>query len=103
MSKKHFTLDEAIEYCYEYSKSTDISKKCAVVHLQLVEWLKELKTLRQEKDGTTDSGWSLIQPNYTADCSFCYHNNGRDCVALKGPYKTDATTCLAFKDIRMMK
>lgn len=102
MSKKHFTLDEAIEYCDEYSKSPDIGKKCAAVHLQLVEFLKELKSLRQEDD-TADGGWSLVPPCYTANCSFCSHNNGYDCVSPKGPYETDATTCLAFQDIRLMK
>lgn len=48
MSKKHFTLDEAIEHCYEVSKKKDICKECADEHLQLAKWLKELKTLRQK-------------------------------------------------------
>lgn len=100
MTKKNFTLDEAIEYCDEYSKSPDIGKKCAAVHLQLVEFLKELKSLRQEDD-TADSGWSLVPPNYAANCSFCSHNNGYDCPGCSnGPFKRDATTCLAFSDIR---
>ena len=106
MSKKQFTftLDEIIEHCYKVSKKkTNISKKCAAVHLQLAEWHKELKTLRQEKDGTTDSGWSLVPPNYAANCSFCRHNNGYDCPGCSnGPFKRDATTCMAFQDIRKM-
>lgn len=105
MSKKHFTLDEAIEHCYEVSKKKDICKECADEHLQLAKWLKELKTLRQEKrkkDETTDSGWSLVPPNYAANCSFCSHNNGYDCPGCSdGPFKRDATTCLAFQDIRL--
>ena len=54
MSKKHFTLDEAIEHCYEVSKKKDICKECADEHLQLAKWLKELKTLRQKKTRKND-------------------------------------------------
>lgn len=109
MSKEHFTLDEAIEHCYEVSKKKDICKECADEHLQLAKWLKELKTLRQKrqkrqgKDDTADSGWCLVPPNYAADCCFCRHNEGWRCAAPNGPYETDATTCLAFQDIRLMK
>ena len=39
------TLDEAIQNCEEKSQcGTD----CGIEHKQLAEWLKELKTLREE-------------------------------------------------------
>lgn len=75
MSKEHFTLDDAIAHCYEVSKKKDICKECADEHLQLAKWLKELKTLRQEKNGTADSGWSPTILICNPDCSFCYYND----------------------------
>ena len=39
------TLDEAIEHCEEKAKCGD---SCGMEHKQLAEWLKELKTIREE-------------------------------------------------------
>lgn len=65
MSKEHFTLDEAIAHCYEVSKKKDICKECADEHLQLAKWLKELKTLRQEKNDLVIGNYytCIIGPN----------------------------------------
>lgn len=41
------TLDEAIEHCEEKAKCGD---SCGMEHKQLAEWLKELKTLREENE-----------------------------------------------------
>ena len=40
------TIDEAIEHCKEKARFCSI-KKCADEHLQLAEWLEELKKLRK--------------------------------------------------------
>lgn len=40
------TLDEAIEHCYE--KANEISKcECSKEHLQLAQWLEELKAYHE--------------------------------------------------------
>lgn len=39
------TLDEAIQHCEEKAQCGDA---CGMEHKQLAEWLKELKTLREE-------------------------------------------------------
>jgi len=40
------TLQEAIDHATEKSKGTC---KCSALHKQLAEWLKELKSLRENK------------------------------------------------------
>ena len=44
------TLDEAIEHCKEkiLEQSESQCFKCMEEHIQLMEWLKELKRLRKE-------------------------------------------------------
>lgn len=39
------TIDEAIEHCENVAKNN--CSKCGVEHLQLADWLKELKTYRE--------------------------------------------------------
>lgn len=46
---KMMTLEEAIEHCEEVAKIT--CGECAKEHLQLAEWLRELKQ-RREQDQT---------------------------------------------------
>lgn len=45
------TLEEAIEHCKEkiLEQSESQCFKCMEDHIQLMEWLKELKQLRKEK------------------------------------------------------
>ena len=40
------TLDEAIEHCEEVAKI--VCDECAEEHMQLAEWLRELKKLREQ-------------------------------------------------------
>ena len=42
------TLDEAIKHCYEVAETK--CNECGKEHLQLAEWLEELKELRQSKE-----------------------------------------------------
>ena len=47
-------LNEAINHCEEVALScSDDEKKCALEHVQLMQWLKELRVLRQ-----------LVKPEY---------------------------------------
>lgn len=48
----NMTLDEAIQHCEEKAKC---GTACGMEHKQLAEWLKELKTLREEKKKETDT------------------------------------------------
>lgn len=41
-------LDEAIKHCEEVALSKEICSKCSEQHLQLKEWLIELKELRKQ-------------------------------------------------------
>lgn len=41
------TLDEAIAHCEEKAKTCNA---CGLEHKQLAEWLKELKSAREEHD-----------------------------------------------------
>ena len=41
------TLEEAIKHCEEIASSCD-NKECALDHAQLAEWLKELKSRREQ-------------------------------------------------------
>lgn len=43
------TLDDAIEHCNDVANSCK-NKSCANDHLQLAEWLMELKKLKEEKN-----------------------------------------------------
>lgn len=43
------TLDEAIKHCLEIAKS-DVCANCKNEHLQLAEWLLELKGRRKKND-----------------------------------------------------
>lgn len=48
------TLNEAINHCEEVALSCDKSnRECALEHVQLMQWLKELRVLRQ-----------LVKPEY---------------------------------------
>ena len=40
-------LDEAIRHCLETASNNETCKECREEHLQLVEWLTELKVRRQ--------------------------------------------------------
>jgi len=45
------SIDDAIEHCYSKAKElfrNDPKCRCGKDHLQLAEWLKELKVLRKE-------------------------------------------------------
>lgn len=44
--RNEFTLEEAIEHCYE--KAQCANKECGRDHMQLAHWLTELKRLREE-------------------------------------------------------
>jgi hypothetical protein len=45
MEGRKMTLDEAISHCMEKASNCQI-KACARDHLQLAEWLEELKAFR---------------------------------------------------------
>ena len=45
----NMTIDEAIQHCKEVSESC-LSNDCSVHHIQLMNWLKELKELRKRFD-----------------------------------------------------
>lgn len=48
------TLNEAIQHCEEVAVSCQSDeRKCALQHVQLMQWLKELRVLRQ-----------LVKPEY---------------------------------------
>ena len=48
------TLDEAINHCEEVALSCENNnRECALEHVQLMQWLKELRVLRQ-----------LVKPEY---------------------------------------
>ena len=48
------TLDEAINHCEEVALSCENNnRECALEHAQLMQWLKELRVLRQ-----------LVKPEY---------------------------------------
>ena len=54
-----FTLDEAIQHCYEVAerlRKSNPCDTCAAEHEQLAHWLEELKKLRVECDGLR-SNW----------------------------------------------
>lgn len=42
------TLDEAIKHCTEVSNRTDTCADCRAEHMQLANWLRELKEKRSE-------------------------------------------------------
>jgi hypothetical protein len=42
---KAFNIDEAIKHCYEVAEQ--MCNECGKEHLQLAEWLEELKTSRE--------------------------------------------------------
>lgn len=42
------TLDQAIKHCYEVAEKEQCYA-CAEEHLQLAEWLEELKELREKQ------------------------------------------------------
>lgn len=51
------TLDEAIAHAEECGKKmicNNVTKSCGQEHLQLAQWLKELKERRQNDNGTVD-------------------------------------------------
>ena len=45
--KEIMSLDEAIEHCVDVFESTDCDD-CALEHLQLADWLTELKEYREK-------------------------------------------------------
>ena len=44
------TLDEAIIHCKEVIENKNTCKECIDDHIQLLEWLEELKKYRQKKE-----------------------------------------------------
>lgn len=43
------TLNEAIKHCADIASDRQTGCNCAAQHIQLMEWLKELKTLRRKQ------------------------------------------------------
>ena len=67
------TLDEAIKYC----EDIDACDSCKAEHLQLAEWLKELKRYREqptiEADPVKHGKWEEFDCDYggTPDIGYC--------------------------------
>lgn len=54
MEINKMTLDEAIEHLEDSIKNKEFScESCKEEHKQLLEWLKELRNLKEKKNGYT--------------------------------------------------
>lgn len=78
-------LDEAIKHCEEVALScSNDEKKCALEHVQLMQWLKELRVLRQ-----------LVKPKYLQEIRGIQKTWGKEweenfnralCYDISGPF-----------------
>lgn len=73
------TIDEAIEHCKEQAKFCSI-QECSEEHLQLAEWLEELKKLKNSLNATKICQVTLYELIYEDD----YH--GHDIVSERKIY-----------------
>lgn len=48
IERRQMTLDEAIKHCTEAANRTDTCADCRAEHMQLANWLRELKEKRSE-------------------------------------------------------
>lgn len=79
------TLNEAINHCEEVALScNDNEKQCALEHVQLMQWLKELRALRK-----------LVKPEYLNEIKGLQHAFGKEweehfnrelCYDVTGPF-----------------
>lgn len=80
------TLNEAIQHCEEVALSCQSDdRKCALQHVQLMQWLKELRVLRQ-----------LVKPQYLKQIKGLKDAFGKEweeefnralCYDLSGPFR----------------
>ena len=80
------TLNEAIKHCEEVALSCQgDEKKCALQHVQLMQWLKELRVLRQ-----------LVKPEYLQEIRGLQKTWGKEweeyfnrelCYDVTGPFR----------------
>lgn len=62
------TLEEAIIHCREKALScSDEQQECALEHVQLMDWLKELKCLRKVVDKKYIEGISALKSAFGED------------------------------------
>ena len=83
---KRGTLNEAIQHCEEVALScAKDNRKCALEHVQLMQWLKELRALRK-----------LVKPEYLREISGIQKTWGKEweeefnrllCYDLSGPFR----------------
>ena len=83
---KGMTLNEAISHCEEVALSCAKSnRKCALEHVQLMQWLKELRALRK-----------LVKPEYLQEIRGLQKTWGKEweeyfnrelCYDLSGPFR----------------
>lgn len=79
-------LEEAIKHCEEVALSCDKdNKECAIEHIQLMQWLKELRVLRQ-----------LVKPEYLQEIRGLQKTWGKEweeyfnralCYDVTGPFR----------------
>jgi len=84
--KSLMSLDAAIKHCEEVALSCAKSnKECAIEHIQLMQWLKELRVLRQ-----------LVKPEYLQEIRGLQKTWGKEweeyfnralCYDVTGPFR----------------
>jgi hypothetical protein len=84
--KSLMSLDAAIKHCEEVALScTKSNRECALEHVQLMQWLKELRVLRQ-----------LVKPEYLQEIRGLQKTWGKEweeyfnrelCYDVTGPFR----------------
>ena len=68
------TIDEAIEHCKDVALNCN-NKECAYDHVQLMDWLKELKCLRLVVDKKYLDGIKLLKKAWGQDYDYYFEKN----------------------------
>lgn len=93
------TINEAIEHCKEIALHCD-NKECAYDHVQLMDWLKELKCLRLVVDKKYLDGIALLKKAWGKDYDYYFEKElSRDLTGMFAKPKSIGELAEIFKDV----
>ena len=95
------TIDEAILHCkYIALRCEETQRECALEHVQLMDWLKELKCLRKVVDKKYLDGISILKKAFGEEYDKCFDRElRRDLTGMFAEPKSIGALLEIFKDI----
>ena len=96
-------LEEAIVHCRDIALNcTEEQRECALEHVQLMDWLKELKCLRKVVDKKYLDGLNVLKKAFGEEYDRCFEIElRRDLSGMFAEPKSIGELAEIFKDIEL--